>query len=97
MHWRWYLDSKSNGEDFGDIWKYLELITLDLSHKKLMTMMMKNMNILIQMWWSSSSWLDHEKGVGGHTQLHSDVNPTGLALWIFFLFHVIVTETWSFQ
>ena len=27
------------------------------------------------------------------TLLHSDVNPTGLALWIFCLIHVIVTET----
>ena len=27
------------------------------------------------------------------TLLHSHVNPTGLALWIFCLIHVIVTET----
>ena len=27
------------------------------------------------------------------TLLHSDVNPTGLALWIFCLIHVIVTKT----
>ena len=31
------------------------------------------------------------------TLLHSDVNPTRLALWIFCLFHVIVTKTWPFQ
>ena len=31
------------------------------------------------------------------TLLHSDINPTDLALWIFYLFWFIVTETWPFQ
>ena len=49
-------DSKSDGDDhhndFGDIWKYLELITLDFFHKKLTTIIIMMMMITITFWTS---------------------------------------------